>query len=506
METLLEARGITMVFGRLVANDGVDFTCHKGEVVSLLGENGAGKTTLMNILYGLYRPTAGQIVFEGAPVQIKSPRHAIRLGIQMVHQHFMLVDHLTVAENVMMGDEPKKGIFFDMGRAAAEVRRLSEAYGLKIDPAAKVGDLSVGEKQRTEIIKALYHGAKLLILDEPTAVLTPQESQELFKVIKRLRADGHSVIIITHKLHETMEVADTIYVLRHGKVSGHVRKEDTDPAQLTRMMVDHELKTFERPAFAPGPVALDARGVTLQGLGGEPVLNGLDLTVREGEIYGIAGIEGNGQQELVEVLCGIERDWQGAVRVLGADIKGKSVRQVTEMGVATVHSDRQDRGLLLDFSVRTNMMLGYQYSAKLRGKAGLLNLAGAADMARDVIEKYKVSPPSTVQNVRNFSGGNQQKLMLGREFYRSPKLAIVAHPTRGVDVGVCEIIHQSILDLRQSGAAVVLITADFDELFKLSDRIGVLYEGRIVIEDEAAAFTPNRLGFYMGGGTDDAAG
>lgn len=504
MGSLLEIKDVTMRFGNLIANDHVSLSCEHGCVISLLGENGAGKTTLMKVIYGLNKPQSGEIYFEGKKVSMKSPKTAIGLGIQMVHQHFMLVNHLTVAENIVMGSEPQKLGIFQSKDAVERVRELSEAYGLQIDPQQLVGELSVGAKQRTEILKALYHGAKLLILDEPTAVLTPQETQELFKVIRRLKADGKSVIIITHKLHETMEIADWVYVMRHGKMVGRVAKEDTSAEELTRMMVDHTLAKFEKLPCHPGETALSLTGLNYTNTDGAAILRDINLEIHAGEIYGLAGIEGNGQQELVEVLSGIETHWTGTYELLGQNAAGKTVRQLIDLGLGCIHSDRHDRGLLLDLPASENVLLGYQHQRAVKTAAGWLDHKKASAMAHAIIEQYHVSPADETYLARSFSGGNQQKLIVGREFYRKPKVVIIAHPTRGVDIGVSEIIHQSILELREAGSAILLITADFDELFKLSDRIGVIYEGHIVTEGESGRFTPNRLGFYMGGGTDEA--
>lgn len=503
MDALLDIKNITMRFGSLVANDHVSLSCGYGSVISLLGENGAGKTTLMKVIYGLNKPESGEIYFEGKKVSVKSPKAAIALGIQMVHQHFMLVNHLTVAENIVMGNEPVKFGIFQRKAAVDRVRELSEMYGLQIDPMQMVGKLSVGAKQRTEILKALYHGAKLLILDEPTAVLTPQETQELFKVIRRLKEDGKSVIIITHKLHETMEIADWVYVMRHGKMIGCVAKKDTSPEELTRMMVDHALEKFEKAACHPGEVAVSLSGLSYTNRDYAPVLRDVNLEIHEGEIYGLAGIEGNGQQELVEVLSGIESRWTGTYRLLGQNAAGKSVQDLIDLGLGCIHSDRQDRGLLLDLPAAKNVLLGYQHQRSVKTPVGLIDYRRVSQMARSIIEQYHVSPADETYIARSFSGGNQQKLIVGREFYRNPKVVIIAHPTRGVDIGVSEIIHQSILKLREAGSAILLITADFDELFKLSDRIGVIYEGHIVTEGKSEEYTPNRLGLYMGGGTDE---
>ncbi len=500
MDTMLETKNIKVCFGDLVANDHVDFVCEKGSIVSLLGENGAGKTTLMKVVYGLCQPQEGQILFEGEEVAIKSPQDAIRLGIQMVHQHFMLVNHLTVADNIVMGNEPRKFGIYRRKEAEKIARDLSEQYGLYLDPKQKVGNLSVGEKQRTEIIKALYHSAKLLILDEPTAVLTPQEIRDLFKVIQRLKEEGKSVILITHKLHETMAIADKVFVLRNGVMAGCVDKKDTNTKELTKMMVGRELNPFKRISQPIGDVMLQVHNLTYVNHNGTKILDNLSIDIHAGEIYGLAGIEGNGQQDLIEVVCGIIKGWTGEVKIEGQSIFSKNVQDIINMNISCIHSDRHDRGLLLDMDAKSNVLLGYQKFQAFRTKFGLLNWGKIANMAKNVFEKLNVKPNNVDNATRGFSGGNQQKILIGRELERQPKLALVAHPTRGIDIGACETIHQSILELRGNGSAILLITADFDELFKLSDRIGVLYEGRLMTEGKAEDYTPNELGYYMGGG------
>lgn len=502
MGHLLETKKLTKVFGDFTANKDIDFWCDAGTVVSLLGENGAGKSTLMKTIYGMQAPDGGEIIFEGKAVKFKSPRDAIACGIQMVHQNFMLIEELSAAENIVMGQEPRKRGLFDKKEASKRILEISDMYNFGINPSAKVADLSVGEKQKVEIVKALYHGAKLLILDEPTAVLTPQETEGLFQVIRKLKADGKSIIMITHKLHETMEIADEIFVLRHGEMGGYVRKEETNPYQLTRMMVDHEPKIFEKMQVPAGKCALHIKGLHYSGKEGNEILNDVCLDVHGGEIYGIAGIEGNGQLELLEVLSGILKGWSGEIELLGQSIKGKCTKEMIEMGAAFIHSDRVERGLLLNQNVLMNVILGNQYS-RLTTSKNRLDYKKVDAMAEDIFETYQVSPRNKSLPLKSFSGGNQQKIIIGRELYRKPSVVVVAHPTRGVDVGVCEIIHESILNLKKAGAAVLLITADFDELFRLSDRIGVMYEGHMVIEDIAEHFTPARLGLYMGGGSED---
>ena len=504
MGHLLETRNLTKKFGDFVANKDVDFWCDEGKVTSLLGENGAGKSTLMNTIYGLYQPDGGEILFRDKPVKFRSPRDAIACEIQMVHQHFMLIDELSVAENVVMGNEPKRRGLFDKKEAQKRVQEISDTYNFGINPAAIVEDLSVGEKQKVEIIKALYYGAKLLILDEPTAVLTPQETESLFDVIRRLKADQRSVIIITHKLHETMEIADEIFVLRHGVMGGHVKKEETDLYRLTCMMVDHEPKTFTKEKMDTGEARLTISGLNYNRPDGTKALQDVNLEVHSGEIYGIAGIEGNGQLELLEVISGILRPWDGKLEVLGKDISVMSTKDIIGLGTAFVHSDRMERGLLLGQNVLLNVLLGNQNDRQIVTKAKI-DYKRIEAVTEDIFNKYQVSPKNSALQLKNFSGGNQQKIIVGREFYRNPRLAVIAHPTRGVDIGTCEIIHESILELKRQGAAVLLITADFDELFRLSDRIGVMYEGHIVTEGEAEMFTPKKLGLYMGGGNEDEA-
>ena len=503
MAHLLETKGLTKKFGNFVANSKVDLWCDGGVVTSLLGENGAGKSTLMKTIYGMQAPDEGEILFKGQPVTFKSPRDAIARGIQMVHQHFMLIEELTVAENIVMGKEPKMYGLFDRKEAERQIVEIADTYGFRINPAERVCNLSVGEKQRVEIIKALYHGAMLLILDEPTAVLTPQETEGLFKVIRRLKEEGKAVIIITHKLHETMEIADEIFVLRHGVMGGHIRKEDTSPYELTRMMVDHEPKEFTKEETEPGEEALCVENLTYTDNSGTRILNDLELKVRGGEIYGIAGIEGNGQLEFMEIVSGIIKGWRGNIRIFGSDVKKKSTREIIQMGVSCVHSDRMDRGLLLELDVPSNVLLGNQFGGMARGRRGLIDYKKLSCMADNIFGHYQVSPANKSLALQRFSGGNQQKIIIGREFLRHPRLAVIAHPTRGVDIGVCEIIRQSIVDLKKSGTAIILITADFDELFQLSDRIGVMYEGHIVTEGPGEEYTPTRLGLYMGGGTED---
>lgn len=503
MGHLLETKNVTKRFGNFAANDKVNFWCDRGVVTSLLGENGAGKSTLMKTIYGMYQPDEGEILFDGVSIKLKSPKEAIALGIQMVHQHFMLIEELTVAENVVMGKEPHRKGIFDSKEAERLIDEISDTYGFRINPRARISQLSVGEKQKVEIIKALYHGAQLLILDEPTAVLTPQETEGLFQVIRKLKRDGKSVIIITHKLHETMEIADEVFVLRHGVVAGWIPKKDTDPYKLTRMMVDHEPKQFKKDTPKTGEMALEVSGLSYKDAKGTRILNETSLAVRSGEIYGIAGIEGNGQLELLEVISGIIKGWSGDVKILGESIKKKSVKEIIDMDVSFVHSDRMDRGLFLELGVPLNVMLGHQFSDRVVNKNGIINYKKVNSMVSNIFKEYQVSPANPDLQAKSFSGGNQQKIIVGREFYRNPKLAVIAHPTRGVDIGVCEIIHEKILELRRNGSAILLITADFDELFRLSDRIGVIYEGRMVSEGQAEEYTPTRLGVYMGGGSDD---
>lgn len=520
----LEMRGITKRFGRLVANNAIDFTVARGEIHCLLGENGAGKTTLMKVLFGLHKKDAGEILFEGRRVEIAGPRDAIARGIGMVHQHFMLVGRLTVAENIVAGMEPHRGLLLDYQSARETVRSISERYGLKVDPDARVEEISVGQQQRVEILKALLREAELLIFDEPTAVLTPQEAQELFEVMRRLKASGKTIIFITHKLKETMEISDRVTILRDGRKVGTVETARTDPGQLAEMMVGRRVELqVTRPQAVPGTLpgagpegaggatgetgaeAAAARTVLAlqdlwaRGPGGRYRLKGINLEVRRGEILGIAGVEGNGQLELEEVIAGLLKPARGRVLLGAEEITALNPRAIRERGVAYIPSDRLKRGLIGNFSVAQNLILGSQRATGFAAR-GILNHRQIAAEARRIMADFDIRAASLHEPVSSLSGGNQQKVVIARELSRRPALVVAAQPTRGVDVGAIEYIHRQLLRMRAEGKGILLISAELDELRSLSDRIAVLYEGQIVAEGPAGGFTERELGLLMAGG------
>ena len=493
-------RGITKRFPLVVANDNVDFKVYSGEIHGLMGENGAGKSTLMKILYGLYQKDRGQILIRGKEIDISSPSVAIEQGIGMVHQHFMLIPPLTVAENVVLGMEPRRGrIFNDRKRAIEEVEVLSERYGLKVDPEAKVQDLSVGWEQRVEIIKVLYRGAEILILDEPTAVLTPQEVGELFNVMRSLKREGKTIIFITHKLKEVMEIADRITVMRGGKVAGVVETKRTTKEELARMMVGREvlLKVEKRPPQMRG-VVLEVKDLEAMNDRGLPALKRVSLKIRAGEILGIAGVEGNGQTELVEVLTGLRRLIRGKVTLWDREITNASPRKILESRIAHIPEDRHKRGLILDYSVEDNLILGKHYRPPM-AQGPRLNFKRIRDFASRLIEEFDIRPKEAEIPVHSLSGGNQQKAVAARELSRHPQLLIAAQPTRGVDIGAIEFIHKKILEERDKGKAILLVSAELSEIMSLSDRILVIYEGRIVGEVDPKKTTESELGLLMAG-------
>jgi general nucleoside transport system ATP-binding protein len=498
LEPLVSMRGISKRFPGVLANERVNFDVRPGEVHALVGENGAGKSTLMNVLYGLYRPDEGEIRFRGRPVQILRPLDAIRLGIGMVHQHFMLVGPLTVAENVVLGVEPGPGPLFDMAAAVASVRETSHRFGLALDPEAVVEELPVGLQQRVEIVKALYRGADLLILDEPTAVLTPQEARELFAVIRRLTAGGKAVVFISHKLNEVLAIADRITVMRGGRVAGVRPAAGTTREQLAELMVGRPvLLRVRKEAARPGaPVFRLENGVTRER---PPKLNGLALEVRAGEILGLAGVEGNGQAELIEVMIGLRRLAAGRIWLLGRDVTGWAPRRLRDAGIGHVAADRHRQGVVLDMTVAENLILGHQHGPPF-SRRGLLKLRAVREHARRLQTDYDIRGPGTEVRIRLLSGGNQQKAVVAREADRAPALLIAAHPTRGVDIGAIEFIHRRLIALRDAGKAILLISGELEEILSLADRIAVIYEGRIVGVVTPARTTAEELGRMMGGG------
>lgn len=501
MNKVLEMRGIIKQFPRVLANDQIDFDLNYGEIHALVGENGSGKSTLMNILYGLYQSDGGEILVRGNPVQITEPRVAIDLKIGMVFQHFMLVEPLTVAENIVLGSELRKGPFLDYKQAVADVERLSKEYGLKIDPHAKISDLSVGLQQRVEILKALYRGAEILILDEPTAVLTPQEVDDLIEVLKTLRAKGTSIVFITHKIREVLAVSDRVTVLRRGKKVGTKATKDTNEQDLAEMMVGRVvlLRVNKEPA-QPGSDVLEVKNLSVKDPFGNLRVNGVDLRVRSGEVLGIAGVEGNGQSELVEAIAGLQRAEQGTISLNGVDITNWSPLKIREAGFGLVPEDRHRRGLVLDYSVADNLILGLHGKTPFVHHVGLRHEAAIQANAEHLVEEYDIRPSLPHQLAKRLSGGNQQKVVVAREFTQNPKLLICAQPTRGVDIGAIEFIHQQVIKQRDQGAAVLLVSAELDEVLSLSDRVAVMYNGKIVSIMSAEEVTEHKLGYLMLGG------
>lgn len=504
-EDAVRLEGITKTFPGVVANDDVDLTVQRGTVHALLGENGAGKTTLMNVLYGLYRPDSGRIVVDGTERAFDTPRDAIDAGVGMIHQHFMLVDPMTVAENVVLGNEPRKWGGFAVDRQAAReaVVDLSERYGFDVSPTATVEEVSVGEQQRVEILKALYRGAEVLILDEPTAVLTPQEVEDLFAVLSELTAEGKTVVFITHKLGEAMRSADDITVLRDGVNVGTVAADATTQEELAELMVGREVLLDIKPSgTSTGDVALSVEGLSVTDDRDVRAVNDVSFTVRKGEVFGIAGVDGNGQSELVEAITGMETPDTGRVRFLGRDVTDASRREHIEAGMAYVPEDRQERGLVMDFDLVENGLLGSQHDPVFAGGSGI-RWGDARDHAEGVIETYDVRPPNPDAGAESLSGGNQQKFVVGREFERDPDVVVAAHPTRGVDVGSIEFIHRQLLDLRDEGVAVVLVSSKLDEVQSLSDRLGVIHDGRLVETVDPERVTEETIGLLMAGERPD---
>ncbi len=494
---LIRMEQITKTFGTVRALKNVDFQLKKGEIHALLGENGAGKTTLMKVLYGMYKANEGRIYYQDKQVEITGSAEAIKLGIGMVHQHFMLVPVLSVAENIVAGMEPRKGIRFDFDKAVEEVKALSEQYGFGVDAKAKVSELSVGERQRVEILKVLYHGADILILDEPTAVLTPIEVKELFAALKQLREVGKSIIIITHKLYEVLEISDRVTILRDGELIGTVDSKTASQESLAQMMVGREVQlSVKRRSKKMGKVLFEVKDLCLKN-DRISVLDHINLSIRSGEILGIAGIEGNGQTELLESLTGIRKPDQMKLLLNGKPMSGNAYDFI-QAGVGHVPEDRMTRGLVLDMTIKENLVLGYE-DKKDFVSHGILNWKNIRSYGQEQISRFGVKAEDSETQVGNLSGGNQQKVVIARVFAQNPEVIICAQPTRGVDVSAIEYIHNVILDYRDQGKAVLLVSADLDEVKSLSDTIAVLYKGKIVAQDEADNFDDTRLGTLMTG-------
>jgi simple sugar transport system ATP-binding protein len=497
----VDMRAITKLFPGVLANDHVDFSVRAGEIHALVGENGAGKSTLMNTLYGLIHPDSGEIYINGKLVHIAGPRDAIALGIGMVHQHFMLIPVFSVGENIMLGREPVASYgFYDRARARRLINDLAKQYGLALDPDARMGDLPVGLQQRAEIVKVLYRGADILILDEPTGVLTPQESKELFRVLRDLVKAGKTIIFISHKLNEVLEISDRITVMRRGKVVGHLVTKETNEEEIATMMVGRAvlLRVDKKPA-KPGAVVMRVENVTANSDQGVPALRGISFELRAGEILGIAGVEGNGQSELMEVLAGTRRATGGRVVLGEREITTYDARTERDAGVAFIPEDRRGAGLVLTFSIAENTILGRERSPRFSWRELVLKLVAIREWARRLVREFDVRTPSIDVAVRNLSGGNQQKVIVAREIGSEPKVLLAAQPTRGVDIGAIEFIHRRIVQERDGGTAVLLVSAELDEVRSLSDRIAVMYEGRIV-SIESPDTPEERLGLLMTGG------
>jgi len=496
---VLEARGITKRFPGVLANADVGLALHAGEILCLLGENGAGKSTLMNVVYGLYHPDAGELRVHGEPVRFNSSADAIAAGIGMVHQHFQLVPVLTVAENVVLGQEPRSGPFLDLATARREVAELSRRYGLAVDPDAVVGELSVGAQQRVELIKALYRNADILILDEPTAVLTPGEVTEFFEVVRSLVSQGKSVVFITHKLKEVLAVADSVTVLRGGRVVGNADPRTATEASLASMMVGRDVSfEVDKQAAKPGRPVLVTAGLVVADDRGVVTVDGVDLVARGGEIFGIAGVEGNGQRELVEAIAGMRAPVSGSVSIGGTDTTGLSPRRVEALGVGHVPEDRGKHGLVGIFPITDNLVLN-RYQRQPFATRGVMQRDAIAEHAREQVRAYDIRTPSVDTACGSLSGGNQQKVVVARELSEDLRLLLVSQPTRGLDVGSIEFIHSQIVARRDAGAAVLLVSAELDEILSLSDRIGVLYRGRLVAVMDRADATRDELGLLMAG-------
>lgn len=496
----VEMRNVTKRFGDVVANDSVSLAVVDRSIHAIIGENGAGKSTAMNILYGFYTADSGETLIDGAPRSIKNPSDAIRLGLGMVHQHFMLVEPLTVTENIILGAEPVAGMAIDYKRARARVREISEQYGLRVDPDARVSSLSVGQQQRVEILKTLYRGARILILDEPTAVLTPQEVEEMFKILRGLRDQGKTIIIITHKLAEVLALSDNITVMRDGKVVGNLPTKEATAEGLARMMVGREvLLRVEKKESQPRATVLRVSNLSYLNEDGVKVLNDVSFEVRGGETLGIAGVEGNGQTELIEIIAGLRHQSGGGVELEGQSLNRLDTHGRKRLGIAHIPEDRHRRGLVLSFDLASNLILGMHRDSPISGSL-LLNGAVIEERARRLVREYDVRPPNIALPARALSGGNQQKLIVAREFDIKPKLILVSQPTRGVDIGATEFIHRKLVELRDAGVAVLLVSAELDEVLSLSDRVIVVYSGQIVGEVDPRTVTEEDIGLMMTGG------
>jgi general nucleoside transport system ATP-binding protein len=500
MEPVLELRDITKRFPGVLANDHISIDLKKGEIHALLGENGAGKTTLMNILYGLYKPDEGEVFVKGKKLEVETPRDAILAGVGMVHQHFMLVPVFTVTENVMLGDEDLlPGGLLDRKKAASKIADISEKYNLDVDPTTYVKDLPVGIQQRVEIIKLLYRNADILILDEPTAVLTPQEVNELFKIMQKLVDQGKSIIFITHKLREVMEFADRITVIRGGKVIGTTTPGETDQFKLASMMVGRQIVlNIEKNPPKTGEVVLDVKNLKVLNVRHQVAVDNVSFEVHSGEVVGIAGVQGNGQTELVRAVTGLFHGVEGKITLLGKDITHAAVKTITEAGSAHIPEDRQKDGLVLLYSIEDNLILNTWYKTPF-ARNNILQRKIILENANQLVKKFDIRTPSALSATSDLSGGNQQKVIVAREFSRPIKLLVASQPTRGLDVGSIEYIHHRIIEKRDEGCAVLLVSTELDEIMQLSDRIAVMYRGQILDVVDAKTTTREEIGLLMAG-------
>ncbi|MFS0863905.1 ABC transporter ATP-binding protein [Fredinandcohnia sp. 179-A 10B2 NHS] len=500
MEYVVEMLDIRKEFPGIVANDNITLTLKKGEIHALLGENGAGKSTLMGVLFGMYQPERGTIKVNGEEVRITNPNVANRLGIGMVHQHFKLVDNFTVTENIILGSEPVKGVVLDTNSAAKRIEELSKYYGLNVDPHAKIEDISVGMQQRVEIMKMLYREADVLIFDEPTAVLTPNEIEELMKIMRNLIKEGKSIIIITHKLKEIKAVADRCTVIRRGKSIGTVNVAEASEASLAEMMVGRHISfKVDKKERTAGDVVLEIDSLSVKNNRKVLGLKNFALTVKKGEIVGIAGVDGNGQSELVEAITGLRKAESGKILLNGEDITSLPIRQRIEKGIAHIPEDRQKRGLVLDYTLQSNMVLEV-YNKPPFAKNGLLNVSAMKEYAKRILENFDVrSGEGEISIARTLSGGNQQKAIIGRELELDPDLLVAVQPTRGLDVGSIEYIHKRLIEHRDKGKAVLLISLELDEVLQLSDRIAIVNNGELVGVVNASETNENEVGLMMAG-------
>ncbi|HNY93769.1 MAG TPA: ABC transporter ATP-binding protein [Flexilinea sp.] len=500
MPPILELKGITKQFPGVLANDHINLTLEKGEILALLGENGAGKTTLMNILYGLYKPDEGEIFIDGEKIEISGPIDAIRAGIGMVHQHFMLIPVFTVTENVMLGEESVNfGGVLNPEDAAKKIKAIGELYGLKVDPNAKVGDLPVGVQQRVEIIKLLYRNARILIFDEPTAVLTPQEADELFEIMRSLTKQGKSIIFITHKLREVLEFSDRIMVIQRGKVVGETHPHEASQEKLAEMMVGRAVDLIpDKKKIQAGETVLKVDNLVVADGTRKITVHGVSFSVHAGEILGVAGVQGNGQTELEEALTGMREPVSGTIRILGKEVPKVKPREFVENKGAHIPEDRQRDGLILNFTVEDNLMLCTYYQPPF-SQNHILNREAIRDHARKLITNFDIRPPEPLLPVASLSGGNQQKVIVARELSRDNKLIVASQPTRGLDVGSIEYIHDQLLKSREEGCGILLISSELDEIMELSDRIIVMYKGNITLMTETEKTTKSEVGLHMAG-------